>query len=132
VRLLVAAVICVLAAIGFFVGLKLPSDWTAAAVMMLTPLVTIAGRCLGRAVWFACAGPGEALRAVKASLRAPGRSCRTGPVGSSWRGPHEISTLTSRYCNLPDLVPTSFMTTRLISSPSKAFRCPLATVGFPS
>ena len=47
VRLLVVGVICALAVIGFFVGRKMPADRTAAAVMMLTPLVTIAGQSYG-------------------------------------------------------------------------------------
>ncbi len=47
VRLLVVGVICALAVIGFFVGRKMPADRTAAAVLMLTPLVTIAGQSYG-------------------------------------------------------------------------------------
>ena len=47
VRLLVVGVICALAVIGFFVGRKMTADRTAAAVMMLIPLVTIAGQSYG-------------------------------------------------------------------------------------
>jgi hypothetical protein len=47
VRLLFAGVICGLAFIGFIVGRKMRADRTAATVMMLTPLVTIAGQSYG-------------------------------------------------------------------------------------
>jgi transposase-like protein len=64
VRLLIVGAILGLAVIGFFVGRKMRADRTAAAVMMLTPLVTIAGQPYG----------GEAgLRAFLFSL--PGALC---------------------------------------------------------
>jgi hypothetical protein len=64
VRLLVVAVIFMLAAIGFFAGRKMRADRAAAAVMTITPLVTIAGQSYG----------GEAgLRAFLFSL--PGALC---------------------------------------------------------
>jgi transposase-like protein len=47
VRLLVVGAISGLAVIGFFAGRKMRVDRTAAAVMMLTPLVTIAGQSYG-------------------------------------------------------------------------------------
>lgn len=64
VRLLVVGIIYALAVIGFFVGRKVRTDRSAAAVMMITPLVTIAGQSYG----------GEAgLRAFLFSL--PGALC---------------------------------------------------------
>lgn len=64
VRLLAAGGIAALAVIGFFAGRKMSADRTAAAVMTLTPLVTIAGQSYG----------GEAgLRAFLFSL--PGALC---------------------------------------------------------
>jgi len=47
VRLLLVAVICALAVIGFFAGRKMRADRTAAAVMMVTPLLTIAVQSYG-------------------------------------------------------------------------------------
>ena len=47
VRLLIVGVIFALAVIGFFIGRKMRADRTAAAVMMLTPLVAIAGQSYG-------------------------------------------------------------------------------------
>jgi transposase-like protein len=64
VRLLVIGVIFALAVIGFYVGRYMRADRTAATVMMLVPLVTIAGQSYG----------GEAgLRAFLFSL--PGALC---------------------------------------------------------
>lgn len=47
IRLLVVGAVYALAATGFFAGRKMPADRTAAAVLMLTPLVTIAGQSYG-------------------------------------------------------------------------------------
>ena len=47
VRLLIVGVTYVIAVIGFFAGRKMRADRTAAAVMMLTPLFTIAGQSYG-------------------------------------------------------------------------------------
>jgi hypothetical protein len=47
VRLLVVGVIYALAVIGFFVGRKMRADRTTAAILMLTPVVTIAGQAYG-------------------------------------------------------------------------------------
>jgi hypothetical protein len=64
VRLLVVAVIYVLAVIGFFAARKMRTDRATAAILMITPLVTIAGQSYG----------GEAgLRAFLFSL--PGALC---------------------------------------------------------
>jgi hypothetical protein len=64
VRLLVVGIIYALAVIGFFVGRKMGADRAAAAVMMITPVISIAGQSYG----------GEAgLRAFLFSL--PGAVC---------------------------------------------------------
>jgi hypothetical protein len=84
VRLLVVAVILALAAIGFFAGRKMRADRTAAAVMMLTPLVTIAGQSYGdeaglRAFLFSLPG---ALCLVAMALTAVGPRLRLILIGA--------------------------------------------------
>jgi transposase-like protein len=84
VRLLVVAVICGLAVIGFFAGRKMHADRTAAAVMMLTPLFTIAGQPYGgeaglRAFLFALPG---ALCLVAMALTSAGLAFRPILVGA--------------------------------------------------
>lgn len=78
VRLLAAGVIWTLAAVGFFAGRKMRADRTAAAVMMLTPLFTIAGQSYGdeaglRAFLFSLPGAlclvAMALTSVRPGLR---------------------------------------------------------------
>jgi hypothetical protein len=83
-RLLVVAAILGLAVIGFFVGRKMHADRTAAAVMMLTPLVTIAGQPYGgeagiRAFLFSLPG---ALCLVAMALTSAGLKFRPILIGA--------------------------------------------------
>jgi len=78
VRLLIVGVIFALAAVGFFVGRKMRADRTTAALMMLTPVVTIAGQSYGeeaglRAFLFALPG---ALCLVVMALTSAGPRLR--------------------------------------------------------
>lgn len=84
VRLLIVGIIFALAVIGFFVGRKVRADRTAGAVMMLTPLVTIAGQSYGgeaglRAFLFSLPG---ALCLVAIALTSAGPGLRLTLVGA--------------------------------------------------
>ena len=83
VRLLFVGVVYALAVIGFFAGRKMRADRRAAAVMMLTPLVTIAGQSYGqeaglRAFLFSLPG---VLCLVVIALTSASPSLRLIPIG---------------------------------------------------
>ncbi len=83
VRLLFVGVLYALAVIGFFAGRKMGADRRAAAVMMLTPVVTIAGQSYGqeaglRAFLFSLPG---VLCLVVIALTSASPSLRLIPIG---------------------------------------------------